>query len=180
MRVEVRESTPETAHVIRNLYPLYLHDLSAFNGCVPNPHGIFELESTVQTLSEQGQLAYQTTWWKKPGVLFPLLVLVDGMPAGFALVSSPPHTPPSVDFSMEEFFIAQPYRGRGIGQQAAVDVFEKFRGRWDVAILPKNHRARRFWRDVIDRYAHSEFQSVRRVDSDSEMDTFQFENAPRG
>ena len=39
MRVEVVTSLPSTAHVIRNLYPLYLHDLSDFSGDVPNPQG---------------------------------------------------------------------------------------------------------------------------------------------
>jgi aminoglycoside 6'-N-acetyltransferase I len=177
MQVEVRESTSETAHVIRNLYPLYLHDLSAFNGVAPNAHGSCEPASTVRTLAQQGDLAYQTVWWEKPGVLFPLLVLVAGMPAGFALIASPPYIPPNVDFSVAEFFIVRPHRGRGIGERAAIAVFEKFQGRWDLAILPKNHAARRFWRDVIGRYMHGEFSSGRRLEGDGEMDTFQFANA---
>ena len=32
MDVSVVASTPETAYVIKNLYPLYLHDLSEFSG----------------------------------------------------------------------------------------------------------------------------------------------------
>src|SRR5689334_10381852 len=101
--VEVLECDAAAAHVVRNLYPLYLHDLSEFSGDVPNRHGIFEPGSDVRSLAEQGELAYQAIWWRKPGVLFPFLVLVNGGPAGFALVATGPHAPAGIQFCMQEF-----------------------------------------------------------------------------
>ena len=38
--VELRLSDEEDAYIIRNLWPLYLHDVSEFDGCRPNRHGI--------------------------------------------------------------------------------------------------------------------------------------------
>jgi hypothetical protein len=58
MRVEVVQSVPETAHLIRNLYPLYLHDLSEFSGDLPNQHGVYEPQPSVRTLADQSDLPH--------------------------------------------------------------------------------------------------------------------------
>ena len=177
MHAEVVDSTPETAHVIRNLYPLYLHDLSEFGSDVPNQHGIYEPDPAVRTLAEQGDLAYQAMWWKNPGVLFPFLVLVGRTPIGFALVSSPPYAPSGADFCVQEFFIARPYRGKGIAGKVAVDVFEKFKGRWEIAVLPGNQRARSFWRRTTDRYTRGRANETIGPADSGAMPTFRFDNS---
>jgi predicted acetyltransferase len=178
MRVEILQSTPETAHVLRNLYPLYLHDLSEFNGSAPNPHGVYEPVSSVRTIAEQGDLAYQKVWWEKPGVLFPFLAWADGAPAGFALVSTSTYAPPGVDFCMQEFFVVRGYRRRGVGGQLALGVFEQFRGAWELAVLSRNEPAQTFWRGVIDRHTGGHFSETAGPGPEGEMHTFRFVNSP--
>jgi predicted acetyltransferase len=118
--VEIIPSTVDTAHIIRNLYPLYLHDLSEFTGDLPNANGIYEPAGVVaRTLEEQGQLAYQRLWWEKPGVLHPLLIKADRAVAGFALVAAPPYAPADADCCVQEFFIVRSLRRRGVGSRAA-------------------------------------------------------------
>jgi hypothetical protein len=54
--VEVVRCDPAWAHLIRNLYPLYLHDLSKYSGELPNAHGVYEPDPSVRTLAEQADL----------------------------------------------------------------------------------------------------------------------------
>lgn len=155
MRIEVVQSTAANAHALHNLYPLYLHDLSEFSDDVPNEHGIYEPEATVRTLAEQSDLACHRICWEKPGVLFPFLFLIDGKPGGFALISTPPYAPADVQFCVQEFFVARPFRGRGLAERAAVDVFERFRGKWVIGVLPRNQKAIAFWKRTVERYTPS-------------------------
>ncbi len=55
-------------------------------------------------------------------------------------------------YSVAEFFILRKYRRRGIGRQVAVDLFDRFRGRWEISKLPTNLPALRFWSNVIKVY----------------------------
>jgi len=56
------------AYIIKNMYPLYLHDLSGHYGLtpghIPNVHGIFEDSNDYRTLSDQYDV--QNIWWEKP------------------------------------------------------------------------------------------------------------------
>ena len=42
MNIRLKPSNPEDAFIFKNLYPLYLHDLSAFHEVKPNRYGILE------------------------------------------------------------------------------------------------------------------------------------------
>lgn len=176
MDIKIVLSNKDTAYIIKNLYPLYLHDLSEFadwKDQVPNEHGILEPDNPgVRTLVEQGEVF--NILWEKPNVLFPFLILVDGKPAGFALIATPPHVPYGGDYYVNEFFLLRPYRGKGIGERAAVEVFDKFHGQWELMVMPKNLRALAFWRKTIAKYMSGQFQEE--VTGDNDMVVFRFNN----
>jgi len=174
--VEVVACDAAAAHIVRNLYPLYLHDLSEFSGEVPNRHGVLEPDSDVRTLAAQGELPYQTIWWRKPGVLFPFLVLADAAPAGFALVATGPHAPAGVGVCVQEFFIVRAHRGSGVAERAAADVLGRFGGRWEVSVLPRNERAKRFWRRTIARHTGGRFEEIAGDAAAGALHAFQFES----
>ena len=83
VNVETILADKDKANIIRNIYPLYLYDLSEIYGNIPNKYGIYENES-VKTLDEQYHI--QDVWFKKQGELFPFIIFVDKNPAGFILV----------------------------------------------------------------------------------------------
>jgi len=89
MNIEVQLTEKNDAYIIKNLYPLFLYDLSGHYGRLPNVHGIYEENDDFRTLSDQYEV--QNIWWEKPGILFPYLILVDRIPAGFILIATPPH-----------------------------------------------------------------------------------------
>ncbi|KAB3528952.1 hypothetical protein [Alkaliphilus serpentinus] len=74
--------------IINNLYPLYLHDLAEIRGELPNKYGVFEEDDEYKTL--QQQIPVFDIWWENKKVLYPYLIKVDQLPAGFALIATPP------------------------------------------------------------------------------------------
>lgn len=90
-----------------------------------------------------------------------LLIIAHGSePAGFALVRT---TPPraadrNVQFRMAEFFIARPWRRRGVGRQAVRLILDRFAGRWEINEDLRNTAAVAFWRRVVAAYTQGSYQ----------------------
>lgn len=133
----VRASTEAERDALRRLYALYLHDLSEFSS-----H--YELDEEARWRPDY--LEDMLTWDE----CHCLLVRAGGKPAGFALVSLQPfpHMPRDADARMAEFFVAQPYRRRGIGRAAALAALARFPGDWVLEVVTGNDPALAFWRAV--------------------------------
>ena len=70
MKIEIILASSENGFIIKNMYPLYLHDLAGIHGTLPNRYGIFE-EGNIRTLQEQYNI--QQVWFEHPGELFHIL-----------------------------------------------------------------------------------------------------------
>jgi predicted acetyltransferase len=141
-RVEVDEADAVEGGraLIRNLYPLYLHDLSAFTE-------FYDVDARGVWFPD-----YLPGWLdRRLPVMHPMVIREGGRPAGFALVGERPfpHMTPGRDLRMCEFFVLNRLRRRGVGRRAAAAIFDRFRGVWEVSELPANERAVAFWRRVI-------------------------------
>jgi len=178
MKIELKLSDVQDAYMIKNLWPLYQHDVSAFeHGIAPNRHGLLGVDDSVTTLA--GHADQQDTWWREPKALFPYLILVDECPVGFNLIAAPPRLPEGVDvdFIVHEFFVLHACRGKGVAEAAALQAFDMHRGRWEIVTWPTNTRAIAFWRRLISRHIPSGY-------SEKEIDhpwgrrvAFRFDNA---
>ena len=125
--------------IIANLMQMYLHDLSAY-----------ELED----VGRDGRFGYEflPLYWIEPE-RHPFLIRVGDSIAGFALVREL-----AVQvYSMSEFFVMRTYRGSNVGATVATDLFNRFRGIWQVAQEAENKKAQIFWRRVIAEYANGNF-----------------------
>ncbi|MFF2480010.1 GNAT family N-acetyltransferase [Paenibacillus sp. NPDC058071] len=132
------------------------------------------------TLSEQNTVF--DIWWEKPSVLFPFLITVDDVPAGFAFVATPPYTPcpPNINYYLNEFFLLRPFRGNGVGEEAARQVFDRFRGNWEVQTgsMERNVRAQMFWRKTLKDYANGQYSEEPGNDPDTgDKLVFRFTNS---
>ncbi len=87
------------------------------------------------------------------------LVRVDGELAGFVLVG-PDGTQRDTQYDIGEFFILRKFRGQGVGQRVAFDIFDRFRGRWEVRQVVQNKPATAFWRKVVDRYTGGNYHEL--------------------
>lgn len=158
MKVETILATKETENIIKNIYPLYLHDLAEIYGDLPNEYGIFE-EEPLKTLAEQYDV--QNIWFEKPENLYPFIIMVDGKPAGFDLISTKLFTPKSADYYLYDFFLLSPYRGKGIAEEAAKQVFDRFKGLWELYTGHKNNdRGQGFWRKTLSNYTDGNYEET--------------------
>jgi predicted acetyltransferase len=133
-----RASSERELAALRRLYALYLHDLSEFTS-----H--YELDEDARW-----QPDYLEDMLPRPECHC-LLIRAAGKPAGFALVTAKPfpHMDGDADHRVAEFFVAQPYRRRGIGRAAALAVLRRFRGAWTIEEVAGNTAAVTFWRSVV-------------------------------
>lgn len=177
MNIHLKLSDERDAHIVKNLWPLYQHDVSEFDGATPNSHGLFGVDDDVSTPSQQAETL--NAWWGNPKALFPYLILADGQPAGFNLIAARSQFDQAIpaDFVVHEFFVLRAHRGKGVAERAVIEGFERHRGRWEVVTYPNYARGIAFWRRVVGRHSESNY-------TESEMDhpwgrkvVFRFDNA---
>jgi predicted acetyltransferase len=167
-QVSVRDSrnTREDRRWIESVYRDYLNDLA------PETTGIFP------ALGEIGHRVPDQLmrWYADPNAQV-MTILYGDQRAGFAMVNqrlrqgaalgvaaglggaaanAPPS--PTPEYSMAEFFIARPWRRRGIGAQAVRLLLDRFTGQWVITEHLLNAAAVTFWRRVVAAYTGSRYQ----------------------
>ncbi|MTI68110.1 MAG: GNAT family N-acetyltransferase [Firmicutes bacterium] len=121
--------------VIRNLYTLYLHDLSQFTDDNDiDENGVFIWDS-------------EELYWEKNS-LYPLIVKYKDKVIGFLLFSEPPYVKEGCDYCIQEFFILRKYREKGLGREVINILFKKYKGRYSLLVLENNKKALKFWRNI--------------------------------
>ncbi len=175
MNFKVVLANKNNSNIIKNIYPLYLHDIAEIYQTLPNEYGIFEEES-IKTLMAQYDV--QNIWFEKEGILFPFIIYADERPAGFALVGSKQYVPKDCDYNMYDYFILRPYRGTGIAEIAAKEIFSKFSGKWIVYTNPTdlNQKGQSFWNKTINNYTSGNFEKSLGATYDGEKLIFRFNN----
>lgn len=145
MNVEIVEAHA-MAEIVRNLIPLYIHDLSAFTDFDVEDDGTFRAPPSFAAYWEHADR-------------HPFLLRADGKIVGFALIRQLESDP--LTFDMGEFFILRRYRRIGAGRAAACALFDRFKGRWEVRELNNNLPAQSFWRRIIADYTGDDFEETR-------------------
>ncbi|SHK53564.1 Predicted acetyltransferase [Anaerocolumna jejuensis DSM 15929] len=175
MKIEIKLADNMNGFIIKNMYPLYLHDLSGIHGTLPNEYGIFE-EEPIRTLGEQYDI--QQVWFENPAQLFPYLIIADNIPAGFCLVGSGKYVPSEVDYYIYETFLLSPFRGKEIAHYAMLEIFEKHRGKWKLFTqsTENNIRAKAFWHKTIAHYTENKYTSEEKIIEGMPKLVFRFEN----
>ena len=134
---------------IRTQYPEYLEDLSRLSmntGIFPASGEFGEREPELMAR------------WFADDSSHPLIILKDGKPAGFALVTRPLRNQRTIiDYRMADFFVSLKARRRGIGRDAARLIFNRFAGMWEVTEFLFNKAAVSFWRVTINDYTQGKF-----------------------
>lgn len=153
MTVTLRDprSNDEDCAWIRAVYREYLSDLAVSRS------GIFPVSAEWRARDDQ----LLADWFRDP-VAHPFVILADGARAGFARVVRLPAWPRGgADYRMSEFFVAPAARRRGVGARAAMLLFNRFEGEWEVLEDVGNRSALAFWRRVIGTQATGRFREIR-------------------
>lgn len=155
---EVKESDKD---IILNLMQLYTYELS-----------FYEDETTNFNMMDNGLFAmskYIDMYWTKEN-RHPYILKCDDKLAGFVLTRFNENNM----YEVAEFFILNKYRYIGAGKFMANEVFNKYKGSWEVRTLLKNERAQNFWRSIIKDYTNNNFEE--KLIRDNSRYAFYFKN----
>jgi predicted acetyltransferase len=152
VRWTLRPVRPGERAAVRRLVQLYIYDLGGDRWGV-EPDGTF------------APADWHRRFWARRGAHH-FVIRVDGRLAGFALVRERAGFAGAGVREIGEFFVLRKYRRLGVGTRAARELFERFPGRWEVAVLVWNVAALPFWRRVIAESAAGEVVERRRRHDD--------------
>jgi len=157
--VTIQEVEYDQKSTLKNLIELYKYDFTEFDPEDVNEHGLYDYQ-------------YLDHYWTEEG-RHPFFIRVDGKLAGFALVRKMGAIEDSKSiYSVAEFFVMKKYRQRGVGQDAAYQLFNRFSGVWKVAQIEENIPAQLFWRKTIGKYTNHNYQEVKEADWDGPIQIF--------
>lgn len=131
--------------VLERLWLMFRHDMSEFQGGLPNADGTFRSDRLTAAFTDPDRRAYVLT--------------SDDRPAGFAIVRGLA-APTRV---LNSFFVVRGARRRGVGLAAVRDVVRRHPGPWEVAFQDANTGAVRFWRKVAAALAGARWTEERRA-----------------
>jgi predicted acetyltransferase len=146
--VELRPAAADERPVLEHLLELYQYDIAEF------------ANDGWRDIGHDGRYGYERLgdYWDD-ATRDAFLVYAGDRLGGFALVSeSTVLEQPAGTKSIAEFFIMRKHRGAGVGRAAAVLLFERFPGDWEVAQDEMNEPAQRFWAAVIGAYTGGRFE----------------------
>lgn len=153
-KVELIPATLNDYPIIQNLARFYSYDISEYYGLDAG----WEMEA--DGLYGVG-IDYKQYWETEN--TYPFLIRYKGELAGFAIIDKK-GSDESIDFNMAQFCILRMYKSQGIGKYIATKCFDKFRGTWEIMVMPGNEGAYRFWKSVVRDYSKGDFiEYTRRV-----------------
>ena len=145
-KIKLISATLNDYPAIQNMGRFYVYDMSEHMGKeegweIPET-GLYEC------------IDFKKYWEDKE--CFPFLVRYENEIAGFVIVDKKGSSP-EIEFNMAQFFILRKFKNKGIGRFVATQCFDKFRGIWEVMVIPGNEGAYRFWRSTIKNYSGNDF-----------------------
>ncbi|MFE4705665.1 GNAT family N-acetyltransferase [Peribacillus simplex] len=161
MTVSLDQISTDEKHILKNLYSLYLHDLSEYTeGLDISSDGSFEFDSFELI-------------WKREG-LTPYFLKKDKTIAGFLLLLERPFLNKEYDYSINDIFILKKYRRKGIAIALLKELFKQKKGCYFVVELAKNIPAVIFWRKLFNAL-NIDFEEKTKIIDDEEclMQSFQ-------
>ena len=146
MNVQVTEVLPIEKETLRNLLEKYDYEFSQYDMIPFNEEGLYGYRYLDEYFSEPDRAAY--------------FIRADRRLAGFVLLNRHPACPRPMDWAVAEFFVAYPFRRRGVGSAAMAEVFARYKGRWQIKYHPHNTASAAFWRAVAERGARGPVEAV--------------------
>lgn len=143
--IELQEIQKGEQGKLLNLLEKYIFEASAYDKSDLNEDGLYTYPAIEYYWKEYGRYAYWIT--------------MDGVIAGFAMVSKHKDGKAESDWTMAEFCILPKYRHDGIGKTAAQKIFAKHKGVWEVQYHPDNHAGKSFWHKVVNEFTAGKYKT---------------------
>ena len=145
MEIKLEQVTLEGKDVLQRLLQHYLFEESGTDLNETNSDGTFAYEWFDHYFTDKDRDAYFIKEMDNDKLL------------GFVMVNE--HLEILKDgHSIAEFMVIPKYRRRGIGKKAAIHIFEKYKGNWEIKPSYGSEKAYLFWENVIREYTGDRFQ----------------------
>lgn len=164
MQIEVVKATIEQKLILANLLELYAYDFTEFCDFDIGDDGFFGYEQLPLYWTESTRFSY--------------LIYVEKKIAGFVFLQkgSPISDNPMV-WDMSEFFIMRKYRRHGVGTRVALNIFNQFKGSWQIRVLLSNQRACSFWLQTIKKFTSVTLAKTELTIKEEDWIIYSFESA---
>ncbi len=160
MEVSLKKIDHQSRHILENLFPFYIYDMSEFMGWNPNENGEYTYHN-----------ANFDVYWRKEDHT-PYFICVDANIAGFVLVRKYPTQLNTYD--IEQFFVLRKYKRQGVGKKAIAHVLKRYPGEWQIRVLQENSAALHFWKAAVTSAVGQAYSLEIDLDVDKEMHFFRF------
>lgn len=139
MNIQIEKVKLKDKGVLDNLLQLYLHDLSLYFPIeFDDEKGIYKYDNLSKYFNDSNNYAY--------------FIKSSDCVAGFALIDANDNS-----FVVQEMFVLNNYKSKGIGKNAIETIFDKHRGKWIVKVVPNSPKAEKFWFKVISEYTNDKY-----------------------
>lgn len=166
MQVDVLKASIEQKPVLANLLELYAYDFTEFCDFDIGDNGFYGYEQL-------------PLYWTEP-TRFPYLIYVDRKIAGFILVQKgSPISDNTMIWDVAEFFVMKKYKRHGVGTVAALNIWQQFKGAWQVRVLADNHIACSFWLQAIKKFTSVPPAKIKTSIKDEDWIIYTFESKDR-
>ncbi len=137
MKFELIKITNENLYILKNLFQLYIHDISKELPWDVNSDGLFEAYSLDDWLNNKNNFGY--------------IIYVENIVAGFVMVDKEFKVLENTNnnLNLSEIFILNNYKGKGLAKAVALKIFSSHSANWEVRPVPKSESAYKFWENVL-------------------------------
>ncbi len=132
---------------LHRMIDFYCYDYAEFDGADLLPSGSYEYIDARKYYERNNT--------------YPYVFKMNGEYAGFALIQRVTDETGTFWY-LEDYFIMRKFRRYGIGKQAAVRIFDRLEGEWEVRQDASNEPAQKFWKKVIGAYTNNHYRSIQR------------------
>jgi len=139
MDIALKEIELEKKDILNNLLQLYLHNISLnfpidFNSTT----GMYEYDDIEKYFENDNNKAF--------------FILKGNEIAGFMLIDL--FDEKNI---VQEMFVLNNYKRKGVGKTAVSILFDKFKGNWEIKSLPCSEGAEKFWVSSVKEYTNDKF-----------------------
>jgi len=146
MDISIELVKKEEKEILKNLLEKYRYEFSQYDDTDVNNFGLY------------GYDYFDHYWTEKNRYSF--FIKADGKLAGFVMVNDYPDIKIDTNYSMAEFFVLYKYRKYGVGRYAAKYILDKFKGKWQLKIHPKNKVSEIFWTKIINEFTKGNYKYI--------------------
>lgn len=138
--IELKEVTLKGKEILERLMQLYLHNISLdFPMEFNSKNGMYQYDDLDKYFSDEEHKA--------------LFILSENEICGFTLIDLL-----NDKNIVQEMFVLNHCKRKGIGKQAINIIFDKYKGEWEIKSLPCSENASNFWISTVKEYTDDNFE----------------------